>query len=77
MNRDQMHGKWLQMKGEVQRQWGKLTNDDLDEVNGNLEKLVGLVQERYGYARERAQKEVDDFRKRQAMAQTTPADVTR
>jgi uncharacterized protein YjbJ (UPF0337 family) len=69
MNKDQLQGKWLQMKGEVQRQWGKLTNDDMDQVNGNLEKLVGLIQERYGYAREQAQKEVDDFRKRQAAAE--------
>jgi uncharacterized protein YjbJ (UPF0337 family) len=68
MNKDQLQGKWLQMKGEVQRQWGKLTNDDMDQVNGNLEKLVGVIQERYGYAREQAQKEVDDFRKRQAAA---------
>jgi uncharacterized protein YjbJ (UPF0337 family) len=73
MNNDQLQGKWHQMKGEVKTQWGKLTNDDLEQVSGNLEKLVGLVQERYGYARERAQKEVDEFRKRQAAAaQTTP-----
>jgi uncharacterized protein YjbJ (UPF0337 family) len=68
MNKDQLQGKWLQMKGEVKNQWGKLTHDDLEQVNGNLEKLVGIVQERYGYARERAQKEVDEFRKQQAAA---------
>jgi len=68
MNKDELHGKWLQIRGAVRTQWGKLTNDDLDQVNGNLERLVGLVQERYGYARERAAKEVEDFRRRQAQA---------
>jgi uncharacterized protein YjbJ (UPF0337 family) len=78
MNKDQLQGKWLQMKGEAKRQWGKLTNDDLEQVNGNLEKLVGAVQERYGYARERAQKEVDAFRKQQAeAAKAAPVDAPR
>jgi uncharacterized protein YjbJ (UPF0337 family) len=85
MNKDQLQGKWHQMKGEVQRQWGKLTNDDLDQVNGNLEKLVGVVQERYGYVRQRAQDEVDAFRKQQAEEAATsrpidpidPIDATR
>jgi uncharacterized protein YjbJ (UPF0337 family) len=61
MNRDQLEGKWHQMKGEVKARWGKLTNDDLDQINGNLEKLIGRLQERYGYARERAEKEVNDY----------------
>jgi uncharacterized protein YjbJ (UPF0337 family) len=60
MNRDQLKGKWHQMKGEVKAKWGKLTNDDLDQIDGNLEKLIGRLQERYGYARERAEKEVND-----------------
>jgi uncharacterized protein YjbJ (UPF0337 family) len=68
MNKDQLQGKWLQVKGAVKAQWGKLTNDDLDEIDGNLERLVGIVQERYGYARERAAKEVEDFQRRQASA---------
>ena len=68
MNKDQLQGKWLQMKGAVKAQWGKLTNDDLDEIDGNLERLVGIVQERYGYARERAEKEVAEFQRRQAAA---------
>ena len=61
MNRDQLQGKWHQMKGEVKSKWGKLTNDDLDQINGNMEKLVGRLQERYGYAREQAEKEVNDY----------------
>ena len=73
MNKDQLQGKWHQMKGAVKAQWGKLTNDDIDEIDGNMERLVGIVQERYGYARDRAAKEVDEFRRRQAMAEGTPS----
>ena len=64
MNQDVFKGKWMQLKGEVRTQWGKLTNDDLDQIQGNTEKLVGKLQERYGYARERAQEEYDNFIKR-------------
>jgi uncharacterized protein YjbJ (UPF0337 family) len=64
MNADQLKGKWHQMKGEAKIQWGKLTDDDLDQVNGNAEKLVGRIQERYGYAREKAAKEVEQFQRR-------------
>jgi uncharacterized protein YjbJ (UPF0337 family) len=61
MNADLLKGKWHQLKGEVKSQWGQLTDDDLDRVSGDVEKLVGKVQERYGYARDRAKREVDDF----------------
>lgn len=61
MNTDVLKGKWRQMKGEAQVQWGKLTNDDLDQIEGESDKLVGKLQERYGYARERAQEEVNRF----------------
>jgi len=61
MNTDQIKGMWNQWKGEAKIQWGKLTDDDLTRVEGNADKLTGLVQERYGYARERAQEEVDKF----------------
>jgi uncharacterized protein YjbJ (UPF0337 family) len=65
MNTDQLKGKWHEMKGEAKIQWGKLTDDDLEQVNGNAEKLVGRIQERYGYAREKAAKEVEQFQRRQ------------
>ncbi len=65
MNTDVLQGKWRQLTGEIKSQWGKLTDDDLSRVEGNTEKLVGAVQERYGYARDRAQQEVDDFMRRQ------------
>jgi len=61
MNKDVLAGKWKQAQGEVKKQWGKLTDDDLKVVEGQSEKLVGLVQERYGYAHEQAQREVDKF----------------
>ncbi len=61
MNRDQFSGQWKQIKGEAQRMWGKLTNDDLDQVEGNATKLIGRLQERYGYAKEEAEAEFDRF----------------
>ncbi len=61
MNADVLKGKWHQLKGEVKSKWGQLTEDDLDRVAGDAEKLVGRVQERYGYERDRAKREVDDF----------------
>ena len=61
MNADVLAGKWKQVQGEVKKQWGKLTDDDLVMVEGQKDKLVGLVQERYGYAREKAEHEVDEF----------------
>jgi len=59
MNKDVMEGKWKQLRGEVKKWWGQLTDDDLDTVAGNREKLIGKLQERYGYAKERAEEEID------------------
>ncbi len=61
MNWDQVQGKWKQFKGQVQQQWGKLTHDDLDVIDGKREELVGRIQARYGYAKERAEQEVEKF----------------
>ncbi len=61
MNRDIIKGKWNQLKGDVKIQWGKLTDDELDEINGNYDKIVGKLQEKYGYERDRAEKEADEF----------------
>ena len=55
---------WTQVKGKAQQQWGKLTNDDLDVIEGRREEFVGKVQERYGIAKEEAEKQVDDFCKK-------------
>jgi uncharacterized protein YjbJ (UPF0337 family) len=61
MNEDIFEGRWKQIKGDVKRTWGKLTDDDLDRAEGNRDKLVGSLQERYGWERNRAEKEFDGF----------------
>ena len=61
MNWDQIQGNWKQMKGSAREQWGKLTHDDLEQAQGNREQLVGKLQERYGWAKEEAEREVDQF----------------
>ena len=61
MNEDRIKGKWKQLSGKIQAKWGKLTNDDLDVAEGNADYLVGKVQERYGIARDEAEKQVRDF----------------
>jgi len=59
MNWDQIEGKWKQVRGQAKEQWGKLTDDDLDVAAGNRDQLVGKVQEKYGIAKEEAQRQVD------------------
>ena len=61
MNWDQVQGKWSQMRGSVREKWGRLTDSDYEQVAGNREKFLGRLQERYGYAREQAEKEVDEW----------------
>lgn len=61
MNWDQIQGKWKQIKGQGQQKWGDLTDDDLDVIGGKREELVGRVQERYGVAKEVAEKQVKEF----------------
>ena len=61
MNRDRIEGNWKIMKGKVKDQWGKLTDDDLDVINGRREQMVGKIQERYGCARDEAERQVDTF----------------
>lgn len=61
MNQNQISGKWNQIKGKVKAQWGKLTDDDLDRIEGRKDELVGRLQERYGKSRSDADKEVNKF----------------
>jgi uncharacterized protein YjbJ (UPF0337 family) len=61
MNWDRIEGNWKQFRGQVQQQWGKLTNDDLDTVEGRRVELVGKIQERYGIAKDEAEKQVDSW----------------
>ena len=79
MNKDVMEGKWKQVRGEVKKWWGQLTDDDLDMVAGDRDKLIGKLQEKYGYAKEKAQEEVDRHLREYASAQRdfNPATGTR
>jgi uncharacterized protein YjbJ (UPF0337 family) len=61
MNWDQVEGKWKQFRGSAKQQWGKLTDDDLEQIAGTRDKLVGKLQERYGIAKEEAQKKADEW----------------
>jgi len=61
INRDTMKGQWKQVQGEVKKQWGQLTDDDLLQAEGNYDKLAGSIQQRYGYTRERVDREISAF----------------
>ncbi len=61
MNKDTLEGQWKQLAGKAKAAWGDLTDDDLAKVNGNAERLAGLLQEKYGRTREEADREVKAF----------------
>ena len=61
INWDQMKGNWTQFKGHLRQQWGKLTDDEIDQIEGQREILIGKLQERYGIARAEAEKQVKSF----------------
>ena len=61
INWDQVEGNWKQFKGKAQQQWGKLTNDELDRIQGRQTELAGLIQERYGKTKEEAEREINDW----------------
>lgn len=61
MNWDRVEGSWKQVKGQAQAQWGKLTNDDLDVIEGRREELSGRIQQRYGYAKDKAETEINSW----------------
>ncbi len=63
MNNDVFQGKWKQIRGQVKVWWGKLTDDDLDKVNGEYDKFIGLLQEKYGYTRQQAEEEYERITK--------------
>lgn len=60
MNQDIFEGKWKEMRGQVKEWWGDLTDDDLDKIDGKSEQLVGILQQKYGYSKEKAEKELND-----------------
>lgn len=65
MNWTQVEGKWDQVKGAAQKQWGKLTDDDFAQARGNRDILAGKIKERYGVAKEDAERQLDDWLKKQ------------
>lgn len=66
MNSDTVQGQWQQMRGNIKTTFGKLTDDDLLQADGNADKLQGALQERYGYTKEKAQKEWESFARQYA-----------
>lgn len=64
MNKDIMKGNFKQVKGKIKEQWGKLTDDEIDQMEGHAEVLAGKLQERYGWTREEAEKRATEFRDR-------------
>jgi uncharacterized protein YjbJ (UPF0337 family) len=61
VKKDILKGKWKEMKGAIKEKWGKFTEDDLTEMEGKEEKLLGILQKRYGYTEDKAKKEYNDF----------------
>ncbi|MGH7960262.1 MAG: CsbD family protein [Candidatus Binatia bacterium] len=59
MNQDTFAGQWQQMRGALKSWWGKLSDNDFDSIKGQTDKLIGVIQEKYGYARDKAQQEVE------------------
>lgn len=64
MNKDILEGKWKQLKVEAKKKWAKLTDDDLDLINGQREKLAGMLQEWYGKSKDEAERDIDEFSKK-------------
>jgi uncharacterized protein YjbJ (UPF0337 family) len=61
MNEDIFKGKWRQLRGEIKRKWGRITDDELDEAEGNADKLIGRIQEEYGQSREQVERELEQM----------------
>lgn len=61
MNWDRIEGNWKQLKGKAKEKWGKLTDDDLTVIAGKRDQLAGVLQKRYGYAKDQAERELDEF----------------
>lgn len=63
MNKDILEGNWKQLKGKVKENWGKLTDDEVDEINGRKENFIGKIQEKYGLKKDEAEKEWEKLTK--------------
>lgn len=64
MNWDVIQGNWKQWKGKAQQQWGELTDDELSKADGNRKELEGIIQEKYGVAKDEAERQVDEWMKK-------------
>jgi uncharacterized protein YjbJ (UPF0337 family) len=76
MNSDEIRGKWNQMKGSLKQQWAKLTDDDLVAIDGHRDRLIGKLQERYGIAREEAERQLNQWKTPQHEEVTRHEEVT-
>lgn len=63
MNKDTIQGNWSVLKGKAKEKWGKLTDDDLTQISGKRDQLLGTIQKKYGYAKDKAEKELSDWEK--------------
>lgn len=63
MNKNILKGNWNQIRGSVRDTWGKLTDDELDQIAGRRDKLIGAIQKKYGYAQEEVERQLDEFLK--------------
>jgi uncharacterized protein YjbJ (UPF0337 family) len=61
MNKDILEGNWKQLKGQVKEMWGRITDDELDQIDGRRERLAGMIQVKYGYTRQEAEDAINDF----------------
>ncbi len=61
MSSNILKAQWKQLRGEIKKHWGELTDDDLDQVEGEWDKFIGLLQEKYGYTKEKAEAEIADL----------------
>lgn len=72
MNWDTIKGDWKQVKGKVKEQWGKLTDDELERIEGRRDQLAGAIQKRYGVAKDEAERQVKEFEKAYDQSSTNP-----
>ena len=61
MNKDIFQGKWEEVKGQMKKTWGKFTDDDLKQIEGNQQEIFGKLQKHYGYSKDQAEKAIKDF----------------
>jgi len=73
MHKEQFAAKWRQIRGQVKAQWGKLTDDDLTQIEGNYDMLVGQIEEKYGLAREEIERQLDALLSEAPAAEAAPA----